>query len=411
MRSKEHFERRESNLAEPNLLVRRLLLTGLALAAVAILADFGGRAGLARQANQAGQAGQATQASQAGAQPSATPAAKSGSSAPSASSTPAATTPGTNDNIKVTVRVVNVPVSVLDKRGLPVIDLTQKDFQVYEDGKPQAIKYFYRGTRPPLRIGLIVDTSNSARRKLTFEQDAATEFVFNMLQGHNSQNQIFLQTFDATSSLLVDFTSDPEVLNEKIRTLKAAGGKALYDAIYYACREKMLKTGPPEDSRRVLVILSDGIDVQSKHSLEEALSMAHTAETAIYSICNVAYGFANDGDKILRRSAEDTGGAAFFPQASAPGTDLGTGYLSHGQIGETSQNKGLGAATGIYEAQRLEKLADSLDAIGRELSEQYNIGYTPTNTALDGTYRTIKVVAVRKGVVLRSKPGYFAAPQ
>jgi len=330
---------------------------------------------------------------------------------PSPSETrPSGPGPSNQDNIRVTVRVVNVPVTVLDRRGLPVIDLTQDDFRVYEDDKPQSVRYFYRGTQPPLRIGLILDTSNSARRKLSFEQDAASEFVFNMLQGRSSQNQIFLQTFDAASSVLQDFTNDPESLNEKIRTLKAGGGKALYDAIYYACREKMLKTGPPEQSRRVLVVLSDGIDVQSKHSFDEVASMAHTAETAIYAIGNSAYGYANPGDKVLKQMAEETGGAAFFPQETAPGADLGTGYLSHGQIGETSQNKGLGAETGIYSAQRLEKLADSLEAIGRELSEQYNIGYTPSNAALDGTYRNIKVVALRKGVLLRSKPGYFASP-
>jgi len=330
-----------------------------------------------------------------------------------AANAPQASAATNKDNIHVTVRVVNVPVSVLDKHGLPVIDLTQNDFRVYEDGRPQTIKYFYRGTRPPLRIGLILDTSNSARRKLSFEQDAASEFVFNMLHGRSSQNQIFLQTFDATSSVVQDFTNDPEALNDKIRTLKAGGGKALYDAIYDACKEKMLKTGPPEQSRRVLVILSDGIDVQSKHSLDEALSMAHTAETALYAIGNTAYGFDNPGDKLLKLMAEQTGGAAFFPEEIAPGADLGSGYLSHGQVGddgEMAQNRGLGAQTGIYSAERLEHLADSLDAIGRELSEQYNIGYTPTNPALDGTYRTIKVVAERKGIILRSKPGYFATP-
>src|SRR5689334_2513406 len=110
---------------------------------------------------------------------------------PQAASPPTAGTPSGKGNIRVTVRVVNVPVTVLDKRGFPVIDLTQNDFRVYEDGKLQSIRYFYRGTRPPLRIGLIVDTSNSARRKLSFEQDAASEFVFNMLQGRSSQNQIF----------------------------------------------------------------------------------------------------------------------------------------------------------------------------------------------------------------------------
>lgn len=314
-----------------------------------------------------------------------------------------------NSQIKVLVKVVNVPVTVLDKRGMPVIDLKKEDFQVFEDGKAQTIRYFRRDPRPPLRIGLILDTSNSARRQLSFQQDAASEFVFNLLEGRNNRNQIYLQTYDATSSVIQDFTNDPEILNEKIRGLKAGGGKALYDAIYFACREKMLNAGPPEETRRVLVVISDGNDVQSEHSLEEAVSMAHRAETLIYCIGNSAYGYSNPGDKTLDQISEDTGGAALFPLEKSPGTDLLTGYLSHGQVGdEGSQNKGLGAETGKFSAQRLMQLADSLDAINRELDEQYSIGYTSTNTKLDGTFRNIRVVAMRKGVQVRSKVGYFA---
>jgi len=317
----------------------------------------------------------------------------------------------TQTTLSTHVNVVNVPVSVLGKNGLPVIDLTQNDFQVFEDGKEQTIKYFLRGSRPPLRIGLIIDTSNSARRQLQFQKDAASEFVFNMLQGRNSKNQIFLQTFDATSSIVQDFTNDPEALNEKILDLKAGGGKALYDAIYYACKEKMLKSGPPSENRRVVVVISDGMDAESKHTLEEVLSMAHKTETIIYALGNAAWGYSNPGDKVLKLMAEDTGGAALFPQGKAPGTDLATGYLSHGQIGDTSQNTGLGAATGVYSSERLIQLADALDAISKELNEQYSIGYTPLNDRLDGTYRTIRVVVLRKGVEIRSKPGYFASPE
>jgi len=313
--------------------------------------------------------------------------------------------------IRVRVEVVNVPVTVLSRRGLPVIDLKQKDFEVYEDGVRQTIKYFSRELQPPLRIGLILDTSNSARPQMSFQKDAATEFAFTMLQGRSSRNQIFLQTFDATSSIIQDFTNDPDALNEKIRALKAGGGKALYDAIYFACKEKMLHTGPPENTRRVIVLISNGLDVQSTHTLDEALSMARKAETLIYIIGNAAYGYTNPGDEILERLAGDTGGAAYFPLRKSPGTDMATGYLSHGQIGETSQNKGLGAETGTFSAQRLVQPADSLEAIGRELNDQYTIGYSPIKSALDGTYRSIKVVVRRKNVEVRWKPGYFAAAE
>lgn len=309
------------------------------------------------------------------------------------------------------VEVVNVPVTVLDRRGRPVIDLNKEDFEVYEDGKPQAIRYFSREMRQPLRIGLVLDTSNSARPALQFEKDAASEFVFNMLQGRSSRNQIFLQTFDATSSIIQDFTNDPQILNEKILELKAGGGKALYDAIYFACKEKMVRSGPPANTRRILVLVSDGRDVSSEHTIEEAISMARKAETLIYTIDNTSYGYANTAQKILERLAVETGGAAQDPLEVTPGTDIGTGYLSHGQIGETSQNKGLGAATGIYSATRLMQLADSLEAIGRELNEQYSIGYTPSNDKMDGTFRAIRVEARRKGVTVRAKPGYFAAAE
>jgi len=334
-------------------------------------------------------------------------AAKESSSAAAKEETP----PAGTSRVRVRVEVVDVPVTVLDKRGRPVIDLNKEDFEVFEDGVVQPIRYFSREVRQPLRIGLILDTSNSARRALQFEKDAASEFVFNMLQGRSSKNQIFLQTYDATSSIIQDFTNDPEMLNEKIRGLKAGGGKALYDAIYFACKEKMLNTGPPANTRRVLVLVSDGGDVQSQHTLEEALSMARKAETLIYTIGNAAYGFTNPGDKILELLAEGTGGAAFFPLATTPGTDFATGYFSQGQIGDTSQNKGLGAATGIYSATRLMQLADSLEAIGRELNEQYSIGYTPTNNKIDGTFRAIRVEARRKGLTIRAKPGYFAVSE
>lgn len=307
---------------------------------------------------------------------------------------------------------VNVPVSVLDKRGFPVIDLTQNDFRIFEDGKPQAITQFRQDPLPPLRIGLVLDTSNSMRMQMKYETDAAEEFVYNILGGQNTRNKVFLMTFDESSSVLQGFTSDPDLLMSKIRTLKAGGGKSMYDAIYNACENEMLKSGPREGERRILVLISDGLDVQSKHTLAEAVSMAHRAETSIYTIGNSLYGFSNPGDKYLRELSEDTGGGSFFPLEKAVGADLETGYLAHGTINEDgSQNMGLGAQTGIYTAQKLMHLSDSLEALGRELDSQYSISYTPTDQTLNGAYRRIRVVVLHKGVHVRAKAGYFALAQ
>jgi VWFA-related protein len=314
--------------------------------------------------------------------------------------------------IRTTVELVNVPFSALNKRGLPVIDLNQQDFQVFEDGVEQKITRFERETSTPLRIGLIMDTSNSARRQLQYEKDAATEFVYMVLRSGGTKNQIFVQTFDSSSSIVQDFTNDPDLLNEKVQGIKAGGGKALYDAVYTACLEKMRKSGPPEEMRRILIVLSDGLDVQSQHTLDQAVSMARMCETMIFTVGTAAYGFSNPGDKLLQNISTETGAYASFPLRDDPlGSDMETGYLSHGQIGETSQNKGLGAATGRFSAERLVVLSDALQAIGRNLDEQYSIGYRPARDALDGTYRNIKLVTSQRGVFLRWKPGYFATAE
>jgi len=135
------------------------------------------------------------------------------------------------------------------------------------------------------------------------------------------------------------------------------------------------------------------------------------SETMVYTVGTAAYGFSNPGDKLLEDLSAGTGGYPSFPLREAPGTDLETGYLSHGQIGDTSQNKGLGAETGRFSAERLINLAETLQAIGRNLDEQYTLGYRPVRDVMDGTWRSIKVVTDRHGVTLRWKPGYFATPE
>ncbi len=309
--------------------------------------------------------------------------------------------------IQVRVDVVNVPVTALDSRGRPVYGLRREHFTVYEDGKRQQITYFRRESNLPLRVGLLLDTSNSARRFLPFEKDAASEFAYVLLQ-KSRKHQIFLLTFDASPEVAMDFTNDRDKLEEAIRELKAGGGKALFDAIYYACKEKMVPAYTVEGTRRVLVVVSDGNDIQSEHSLDEAISMARLAEVVLYPIGTSSYGFHNAGDKILKRLAVETGGEAFFPLRETYGSDL-RGYLSSGsQFPGTSQNRIVSKGQGIHSAERYVQMIESLEDIRRELEEQYSLGYRPTNPELDGTYRTIEVKVRRKGVNVRAKKGYFA---
>lgn len=328
-----------------------------------------------------------------------------------AARTAASTPPAQTSTIHATVELVNVPVTALTKHGQRVIDLQQDEVKVFEDGVEQKITHFERETQIPMRIGLIVDTSNSARTRLPYEKDAAQQFVDMILASGTTRTQLFIETFDASSSVIQDFTSDPDLLSSKIEELKAGGGKALYDAIYAACRDKMMKTGPREEVRRVLIILSDGLDVESQHTLDQAVSMARMAETMIFTVGTAAYGFDNPGDKLLAQMSTETGGYSSFPLRNAPGSDVETGNLSHGQIGDTSQNTGLGAATGEFSSERLSNLVDALQTIGHDLSEEYNVSYRPLRDAMDGTYRSIKVETTRRGVVLRWKPGYFATPE
>ena len=309
--------------------------------------------------------------------------------------------------IRATVEFVNVPVTAMTKRGQRVIDLNLDEVKIFEDGVEQKITHFERETRTPLRIGLVIDTSNSARARLSYEKDAAQQFADAVLTG-GTRNQAFLETFDASSSIVQDFTGDPDLMSEKIQELKSGGGKALYDAIYYACQEKMLKTGPREEVRRILVVVSDGLDIQSLHTIDQVISMARMAETMIFTVGTAPYGFSNPGDTLLEKMSTETGGYPSFPLRDAPGSDLESGYLSHNQIGGTSQNKGSGAQSGALSMERLENLAVALQAIGKDLDEQFNIGYKPLRDTMDGTYRSITVETTRRGVTLRWKPGYFA---
>ncbi len=275
--------------------------------------------------------------------------------------------------IRVNVNLVNVLFTVTDKKNHLVLDLTKDDFRVLEDNKPQTIRFFDRETNLPLRIGILIDTSNSIRDRLRFEEEAAIDFLNDILRP--GKDQAFVVGFDIEPQLLQDYTDDLEKLSQAIRSLQAGGGTGLYDAIYFACKEKMMLLPPPEPYlRRVMILISDGRDNNSQHSRDEALSMAQRAEVTIYAISTNRSGIDTHGDKVLRYLADQTGGQAFFP----------------------------------FEAS---DLAENFQEISRELRSQYSLAYISSNPARDGTFRTITLEPLQKGLRVRAKNGYFAPSQ
>jgi VWFA-related protein len=281
-----------------------------------------------------------------------------------------AAAPNPAENIKVRVDLVNVLITVTNKRNRLENGLSKEDFKVFEDNKPQTIRYFSRETDLPLRIGVLVDTSASIRDRLRFEQEAAIDFLETTLRP--GKDLAFVEAFDVQPQTVQDYTDDMDKLSVGIRSLMAGGVTTLFDAIYSACQQKMLVFPPPEPYlRRVMIVISDGEDNQSEHTREEALKMAQHAEVTIYAVSTSEPGAQTHGDKVLKRLAEQTGGRAFFPF-------------------------------------KADETAADFREIARELRSQYSLAYVSTNRAHDGTFRNITIEPLQKGLQVRARPGYFA---
>jgi VWFA-related protein len=271
--------------------------------------------------------------------------------------------------IRVFVEEVTVPFIVTDNRNRIITDLTKEDFKVIEEKVPQEITAFTQETDAPLRVGLMIDTSNSVRDRFAFEQRAASDFLRALLRP--GQDQAFLASFDSLAELVQDFTNDLDKLVEGIDSLRPGGGTALYDAIFYGSRDRMLEGAPDLGSyRRAMVILSDGEDNQSRYSRLQALEVAQRAEVIIYTITTNIRGVRMPGDKVLQQFAEETGGRYFQPY-------------------------------------NLTDLDSAFDAINTELRSQYSISYRPT-TPRDGKYHEIEIDPQKRGLRVRARKGYFA---
>ncbi|HET9320964.1 MAG TPA: VWA domain-containing protein [Bryobacteraceae bacterium] len=281
-----------------------------------------------------------------------------------------ATADAPDTRIILEVNRVDMLFTVTDKKGRFITDLGKDDFLVVENKRPQTIAEFSAESDLPLRIAILVDTSNSIRDRFRFEQQAAVDFINSVIRPR--QDKAMIVSFDSSAELVSDLIDEPDKLAQAIRSLRPGGGTALYDALYYACRDKLQLDKPKYRFRRAVVIVSDGDDNQSRVSRDQALEMAQKADAVIYCISTNISRIESDGDKVLKYLARETGGQSFFPF-------------------------------------KAEDLAQSFENIANELRHQYAIFYRPDPFRTDGLYHTVDLrVKSRKDVVVRARKGYYA---
>jgi len=269
---------------------------------------------------------------------------------------------------KANVNLVNVIFNVSDKKKKFVTDLKQSDFEIYEDGAKQEILYFTNfnlGGEVPLTVALIVDTSGSVKDKLQLEIDTASEFLRKILRPN--KDLALLMQFGSEVELIQDFTDDLRRLESGLESLRAGGGTALYDAIFLACNDKLKH----EAGRKVIVVLSDGDDNQSKLKKGEAIAAAQKVDVLIYGIGVKSDIFPADFG-VLRDFAKQTGGR--FSVART----------------------------------RFSELEEAFEGIHRDLQNQYAIAYSSTNQKQDGTFRKLEVRCKNKIFTVKTRSGYYA---
>jgi Ca-activated chloride channel family protein len=287
--------------------------------------------------------------------------------APAAAVAPDATTGPT---IIVPVNEVNLIFTVTDKHGHYIANLNQNDFALLDDQKaPERVNSFHQQINLPLRVGIVIDASTSIRSRFQFEQQSATEFLLQVLKAKG--DRAFVMGFDVTPTVTADWTNDQDKLETGINKLSPGGGTALFDAVYTACRDKLLTERGPEPVRKAIILISDGDDNQSRVYLNEAIKECERADTIIYAISTNWTPSRGQGDKVLQQLSEETGGEVFFPPS-------------------------------------VEEMATSFKDIEEELRSQYSIVYTPADFKTDGSFRTIYLYCYDRRYTVRARKGYYA---
>jgi VWFA-related protein len=296
------------------------------------------------------------------------------------------------ETLKLSVNVVGVFFNVKDKHGLLMPNLTKDDFQVFEDGKPQTIKYFAAESNLPLTLGILIDSSGSQLRVLDMEKEVGGAFLRQIL---TDKDEAFVIDFAIDAELIQDYTRDVHRLQAALNKVKintgfttgpipgagggpvptagAARGTVLYDAVYLSAHDMLAK----EVGRKAMILLTDGEDEGSQLKIKDAIESAQKADSIVYVLLCAdrgfygSYGGFYSGEGEMRKLTEATGGRV------------------------------------INVGNKFDKLKEAFDQVAAELRSQYNLGYTSTNTKLDGTYRKLEIKS-KEGYKIQTRAGYYA---
>jgi Ca-activated chloride channel homolog len=292
---------------------------------------------------------------------------------PAAAGEPARIGSGNIPTVRVRSDEVNVVFTVVDKDGKFVRDLKQEQFRIVDNHQaPRQVMNFAAQTNLPLQVGLLIDASNSIRDRFQFEKDAASEFLYEIIRPKS--DRAFVLAFDEKWDVTQDFTNDLDKLRNGVKAIQAGGGTALWDAIYFACRDKLMKEPATTAVRRAIIVVSDGEDNQSHVYRDEAIDMAQRAEVIVYAISTTLVDTHTKGDENLKAMAEATGGRVFL-------------------------------------STKLDDVVAAFAEIQEELRSQYSVSYRPEGFIANGQFRPIQIVADSKKYKVRAKKGYYVPKQ
>ncbi len=316
---------------------------------------------------------------------------QSGNSGQSASGQQSDQSQGPVATFKANANIVQIFFNVKDKHGALIPNLTKDDFTVGEDGQPQTIKYFTAESNLPLTLGIMIDSSASQTNVLGMEKEVGGAFLRQIL---TDKDEAYVISFDISVDLLQDFTRDVHRLQSALNKAKInadfssggipgmgggpvptqnAPGTLLYDAVYLSAHDMLSK----EVGRKAMILLTDGQDEGSRLKLRDAAEAAQKADAIVYVLLCAdrgfygGFGYGYSGESDMRKLTEETGGRV------------------------------------INVGNKFDKLRDAFDQIANELRSQYNIGYTSTNTKMDGSYRKIEIKN-KQSYKIQARAGYYA---